>query len=125
MTAGSVLRLILTGVGMALASTAAVYFLKTAVAPASTVEGGLCRQAVVVLTNIRLWIGLMFYGVAAAVFAWGLMRTDVTQMVPVAMGISLIATALMAVVVLGETPPITRIVGMGVLVLGIVLVSSA
>ena len=99
-------------------------FFKTAVMLVTGSDEGLGKSAIAVLRNIRLWIGLAFYAGAAVIFAWGLMRAEVTQMVPVAMGLNLLVTTIMAIVVLGESPPLVRLVGLGVLMSGIILVAS-
>ncbi|MGC1954326.1 MAG: small multi-drug resistant family protein [Gammaproteobacteria bacterium] len=85
--------------------------------------GGWLELALVVASNIYVWLGLILYALGAVLWLGVLARTDVSIAYPF-VGFGFILTALFGVFMLGESFSMIRFVGTCLVVLGIILVTQ-
>ena len=85
---------------------------------------GTAGRALTLLTVPSLWAALAAYGLSVIVWIVGLSRVPVSQAYPL-LSLGYVLNLGLAWWLLGEVPNVQRILGVGVIVLGVVLVARS
>ncbi len=113
----SALLLILAGV---LLNALAQFALKASVNDVGVINIGIETVPVLIRLagNLWLWLGLSCYGISVIVWILALSRVDVTIAYPM-LSIGYIVNALAAQAFLGESLSTQRIIGIGIIIVGV------
>ena len=95
-----------------------------ATGPLLAQDGALLRRSLELLTVPWLWAALGCYGLSVVVWLVGLSRVPVSQAYPL-LSLGYVLNIGLAWWLLGEAPNILRVVGIGVIVFGVVLVAKS
>lgn len=120
MTAGTVTLIL---VSVSLSALAQICF-KLGVGSTTATGGGRLNDLVAALFTSGVLGGLMLYGVGTLLWLSALGRVEVSQAYPF-VGIGFVLTALLGVLVFGDSLSASRLVGMTLVVVGIVLVARS
>jgi multidrug transporter EmrE-like cation transporter len=116
--------LVLTGV---LLNAVAQLALKASVRDVGAIELDLGASAPVALRLIGepwLWLGLICYGISVVVWILALSRVDVSIAYPM-LSLGYVVNALAAWALFGEALGLSRILGIGVIILGVIILARA
>ena len=92
--------------------------------PLVATDSGVIRRGLELLLVPSLWYALCAYGLSVLVWLVGLSRVPVSQAYPLlSMGYAI--NVVLAWWLLGEVPNVQRVLGIGVIVLGVLLVSRS
>ena len=86
--------------------------------------GGLWLAGQQLATSLALWLALTCYALSLVVWIVGLSRVPVSQAYPV-LSVGYVVTALLAWLAFGESVSATRWAGIGLIVVGVLLVSRS
>jgi drug/metabolite transporter (DMT)-like permease len=92
--------------------------------PLITPQGGTWQRAFELITVPSLWFALSAYGLSVVVWLVGLSRVPVSQAYPL-LSMGYVINIGLAWWLLGEVPNAQRVVGIGVIVAGVVLVARS
>jgi len=92
--------------------------------PLLTDDGGLMNRAVQLVAVPSLWYALTAYGVSVVVWIVGLSRVPVSQAYPM-LSLGYVLNIGLAWWLFGEVPNAQRVIGVGVIVAGVVLVARS
>jgi len=92
--------------------------------PLVTADAGTWNRALELLTVPSLWMALGAYGLSVVVWLVGLSRVPVGQAYPL-LSMGYVINIGLAWWLLGEVPTAQRVVGIGVIVAGVVLVARS
>jgi drug/metabolite transporter (DMT)-like permease len=92
--------------------------------PLISPEGGALNRALQLVTVPSLWFALTAYGLSVVVWLVGLSRVPVSQAYPL-LSMGYVINVGLAWWLLGEVPNIQRVLGIGVIVAGVVLVARS
>jgi drug/metabolite transporter (DMT)-like permease len=92
--------------------------------PLVATDSGVVERALRVLVVPSLWFALCAYGLSVIVWLIGLSRVPVSQAYPL-LSMGYVINIGLAWWLLGEIPNVQRVVGIGVIVLGVVLVARS
>jgi drug/metabolite transporter (DMT)-like permease len=92
--------------------------------PLVTTDGNMMSRAMQLLTIPSLWYALTAYGVSVIVWIVGLSRVPVSQAYPL-LSLGYVLNIGLAWWLFGEVPNAQRVVGVGVIVAGVVLVARS
>ncbi len=87
-------------------------------------EGGNWNRALELMTVPALWLALGAYGLSVIVWLIGLSRVPVSQAYPM-LSMGYVINVGLAWWLLGEVPNAQRVIGIGVIVAGVVLVARS
>jgi len=87
-------------------------------------DGGTWNRALTLMTVPWLWLALSAYGLSVVVWLVGLSRVPVGQAYPM-LSMGYVINIGLAWWLLGEVPNATRVIGIGVIVVGVVLVARS
>jgi drug/metabolite transporter (DMT)-like permease len=87
-------------------------------------EGGAWNRALELITVPSLWFALSAYGLSVVVWLVGLSRVPVSQAYPL-LSMGYVINVGLAWWLLGEVPNAQRVIGIGVIVAGVVLVARS
>ena len=106
------------------AGTGGQFFLKTGALKLGRVSAGnFLSHVLSIATTPELLIGLVCYGIGAILYILLLTRVKLSVLGP-AVALQYIFAVLMGKFIFGETIPLTRIAGMGLIIGGVVLLLS-
>jgi len=100
--------------------------LKNATGTTGAIDGtrqGLWTAAQQLGASTSFWLALLAYAISVAVWVVGLSRLPVSQAYPV-LSLGYLITALLAWMLLGESISLERWAGIGLIMVGVILVSS-
>jgi drug/metabolite transporter (DMT)-like permease len=92
--------------------------------PLIVTDAGVLQRALDLLVVPSLWYALCAYGLSVIVWLVGLSRVPVTQAYPL-LSLGYVINIGLAWWLLGEVPNVQRVAGIGVIVLGVVLVTRS
>jgi drug/metabolite transporter (DMT)-like permease len=92
--------------------------------PLIVTDAGVWQRALELLVVPSLWYALIAYGLSVIVWLVGLSRVPVSQAYPL-LSLGYIINIGLAWWLLGEVPNVQRVAGIGVIVLGVVLVTRS
>jgi drug/metabolite transporter (DMT)-like permease len=92
--------------------------------PLISPEGSALSRGLTLITVPSLWFALAAYGLSVVVWLVGLSRVPVSQAYPL-LSMGYVLNVGLAWWLLGEVPNIQRVVGIGVIVAGVVLVARS
>jgi len=92
--------------------------------PLVAADGGNWNRALQLITVPSLWLALSAYGLSVVVWLVGLSRVPVSQAYPM-LSMGYVINIGLAWWLLGEVPNVQRVVGIGVIVAGVVLVARS
>jgi drug/metabolite transporter (DMT)-like permease len=92
--------------------------------PLISPEGSLWNRALELVTVPSLWFALSAYGLSVVVWLVGLSRVPVSQAYPL-LSMGYVINVGLAWWLLGEVPNAQRVLGIGVIVAGVVLVARS
>jgi drug/metabolite transporter (DMT)-like permease len=92
--------------------------------PLVAADGGTWNRALQLITVPSLWLALSAYGLSVVVWLVGLSRVPVSQAYPM-LSMGYVINIGLAWWLLGEVPNVQRVVGIGVIVAGVVLVARS
>jgi drug/metabolite transporter (DMT)-like permease len=92
--------------------------------PLISADGGALNRALQLITVPSLWFALSAYGLSVVVWLVGLSRVPVSQAYPL-LSMGYVINVGLAWWLLGEVPNVQRVVGIGVIVAGVVLVARS
>jgi drug/metabolite transporter (DMT)-like permease len=92
--------------------------------PLVTPDGGTWNRALELLTVPSLWFALGAYGLSVVVWLVGLSRVPVSQAYPM-LSMGYVLNIGLAWWLLGELPNAQRVVGIGIIVIGVVVVARS
>jgi drug/metabolite transporter (DMT)-like permease len=92
--------------------------------PLVTTDGNLMGRALQLLTVPSLWFALTAYGVSVIVWIVGLSRVPVSQAYPL-LSLGYVLNIGLAWWLFGEVPTAQRVIGVGVIIVGVVLVARS
>lgn len=92
--------------------------------PLVAADGGTWNRALEIMTVPSLWFALSAYGLSVVVWLVGLSRVPVSQAYPM-LSMGYVINIGLAWWLLGEVPNVQRVVGIGVIVAGVVLVARS
>lgn len=92
--------------------------------PLVTPDGGTWGRALELMTVPSLWFALGAYGLSVVVWLVGLSRVPVSQAYPM-LSMGYVLNVGLAWWLLGEVPNAQRVIGIGVIVAGVVLVARS
>ncbi len=92
--------------------------------PLISPEGSALSRGLTLITVPSLWFALAAYGLSVVVWLVGLSRVPVSQAYPL-LSMGYVINVGLAWWLLGEVPNVQRVVGIGVIVLGVVLVARS
>jgi drug/metabolite transporter (DMT)-like permease len=92
--------------------------------PLVAADGGNWNRALQLITVPSLWLALSAYGLSVIVWLVGLSRVPVSQAYPM-LSMGYVINIGLAWWLLGEVPNVQRVVGIGVIVAGVVLVARS
>lgn len=101
--------------------------LKMATGTTGVIEGtrrGVWVASQQLAASLAFWLALTAYGLSVAAWVIGLSRVPVSQAYPV-LSVGYIITALLALIVLGESIGPARWAGIGLIIAGVLLVSRS
>jgi drug/metabolite transporter (DMT)-like permease len=87
-------------------------------------DAGVLRRGLELLSVPSLWFALSAYGLSVIVWLVGLSRVPVSQAYPL-LSLGYVINIGLAWWLLGEVPNVQRVAGIGVIVLGVVLVTRS
>jgi drug/metabolite transporter (DMT)-like permease len=87
-------------------------------------DAGVLRRGLELLSVPSLWFALSAYGLSVIVWLVGLSRVQVSQAYPL-LSLGYVINIGLAWWLLGEVPNVQRVAGIGVIVLGVVLVTRS
>ena len=87
-------------------------------------EGNLWSRGLTLITVPSLWFALAAYGLSVVVWLVGLSRVPVSQAYPL-LSMGYVINVGLAWWLLGEVPNLQRVLGIGVIVAGVVLVARS
>jgi drug/metabolite transporter (DMT)-like permease len=87
-------------------------------------QGAMLRRSLELLTVPWLWAALACYGLSVVVWLVGLSRVPVNQAYPL-LSMGYVINIGLAWWLLGEVPNVQRVLGIGVIVAGVVLVAKS
>jgi drug/metabolite transporter (DMT)-like permease len=87
-------------------------------------DGGTWNRALELMTVPSLWFALSAYGLSVVVWLVGLSRVPVSQAYPM-LSMGYVINVGLAWWLLGEVPNAQRVIGIGVIVAGVVLVARS
>jgi len=106
------------------AGTGGQFFLKTGAQKLGRVNAGnFSGHVLSIATTPELLIGLVFYGMGAILYILLLTRVKLSVLGP-AVALQYVFAVLMGKFIFGESLPLTRIAGMGLIICGVVLLVS-
>ncbi|MEA3335275.1 MAG: EamA family transporter [Chloroflexota bacterium] len=89
-----------------------------------TVSEGVLSLIALILRTPLVWLGLMFYGIGALAWIAVLSRLDLSVAYPF-LALNFVLITIISRLFLGETVPLLRWAGIGVIVVGILLVARS
>ena len=92
--------------------------------PLIATDSGVVRRGLELLTVPSLWWALCAYGLSVIVWLVGLSRVPVSQAYPL-LSLGYVINIGLAWWLLGEVPNVQRVAGIGIIVVGVVLVSRS
>ena len=92
--------------------------------PLVVTDSGVVRRGLELLTVPSLWYALCAYGLSVIVWLVGLSRVPVSQAYPL-LSLGYVINIGLAWWLLGEVPNAQRVIGIGVIVAGVVLVARS
>jgi drug/metabolite transporter (DMT)-like permease len=92
--------------------------------PLVAADGGTWNRVLQIITVPSLWFALSAYGLSVVVWLVGLSRVPVSQAYPM-LSMGYVINIGLAWWLLGEVPNVQRVVGIGVIVAGVVLVARS
>jgi drug/metabolite transporter (DMT)-like permease len=92
--------------------------------PLITTDAGIWSRSLTLLTVPSLWFALCAYGLSVIVWLVGLSRVPVSQAYPL-LSLGYVINIGLAWWLLGEVPNVQRVAGIGVIVLGVVMVTRS
>jgi drug/metabolite transporter (DMT)-like permease len=92
--------------------------------PLVAADGGTWNRALQLMTVPWLWLALSAYGLSVVVWLVGLSRVPVSQAYPM-LSMGYVINIGLAYWLLGEVPNPQRVIGIGVIVAGVVLVARS
>jgi drug/metabolite transporter (DMT)-like permease len=92
--------------------------------PLVTTDGQMMSRALQLLTIPSLWYALTAYGVSVIVWIVGLSRVPVSQAYPL-LSLGYVLNIGLAWWLFGEAPNAQRVIGVGVIIAGVVLVARS
>jgi drug/metabolite transporter (DMT)-like permease len=92
--------------------------------PLVAADGGTWNRALHLMTVPWLWLALSAYGLSVVVWLVGLSRVPVSQAYPM-LSMGYVINIGLAYWLLGEVPNPQRVIGIGVIVAGVVLVARS
>lgn len=92
--------------------------------PLVAANGAMLRRSLELLTVPWLWAALACYGISVIVWLVGLSRVPVNQAYPM-LSLGYVINIGLAWWLLGEVPNVQRVLGIGVIVCGVVLVARS
>jgi drug/metabolite transporter (DMT)-like permease len=92
--------------------------------PLIATDAGVWGRALTLLTVPSLWFALCAYGLSVIVWLVGLSRVPVSQAYPL-LSLGYVINIGLAWWLLGEVPNVQRVAGIGVIVLGVVMVTRS
>jgi drug/metabolite transporter (DMT)-like permease len=92
--------------------------------PLVAADGNTWNRALELITVPSLWFALSAYGLSVVVWLVGLSRVPVSQAYPM-LSMGYVINIGLAWWLLGEVPNVQRVVGIGVIVAGVVLVARS
>jgi drug/metabolite transporter (DMT)-like permease len=92
--------------------------------PLVAADGDTWNRALQIITVPSLWFALSAYGLSVVVWLVGLSRVPVSQAYPM-LSMGYVINIGLAWWLLGEVPNVQRVVGIGVIVAGVVLVARS
>jgi drug/metabolite transporter (DMT)-like permease len=92
--------------------------------PLVTTDGNLMGRALQLLAVPSLWFALTAYGVSVIVWIVGLSRVPVSQAYPL-LSLGYVLNIGLAWWLFGEVPTAQRVIGVGVIIVGVVLVARS
>jgi drug/metabolite transporter (DMT)-like permease len=92
--------------------------------PLVAADGGTWNRALELITVPSLWFAVSAYGLSLVVWLVGLSRVPVSQAYPL-LSMGYVINIGLAWWLLGEVPNVQRVVGIGVIVAGVVLVARS
>ena len=92
--------------------------------PLVTTDGNLMGRALQLLAVPSLWYALTAYGVSVMVWIVGLSRVPVSQAYPL-LSLGYVLNIGLAWWLFGEVPTAQRVIGVGVIIVGVVLVARS
>ena len=92
--------------------------------PLVTTDAGIWQRGAQLLMVPSLWFALFAYGLSVIVWLVGLSRVPVSQAYPL-LSLGYVINIGLAWWLLGEVPNVQRVVGIGVIVLGVVMVARS
>jgi drug/metabolite transporter (DMT)-like permease len=92
--------------------------------PLISPEGSALSRGLTLITVPSLWFALAAYGLSVVVWLVGLSRVPVSQAYPL-LSMGYVINVGLAWWLLGEVPNLQRVVGIGVIVAGVVLVARS
>jgi drug/metabolite transporter (DMT)-like permease len=92
--------------------------------PLVTTDGNLMGRALQLLAVPSLWFALTAYGVSVIVWIVGLSRVPVSQAYPL-LSVGYVLNIGLAWWLFGEVPTAQRVIGVGVIIVGVVLVARS
>lgn len=96
----------------------------TVTGPLIAADGGNLGRALQIITVPSLWFALAAYGLSVVVWLVGLSRVPVSQAYPM-LSMGYVLNIGLAWWLFGEVPNVQRVVGIGVIVAGVVLVARS
>lgn len=104
-----------------IAGVSGQFFLKSgALKMAQVTASNFLSNVLSIATNLELVTGLAFYGLAAILYIMLLTRVPLSVLAP-AVALQYVFSVLMGHFLFGETIPLIRIVGIGLIICGVVL----
>jgi len=119
-----VLALILASVTISAVAQVALKHGMSSSAVQEAVAAGGIRVANSVARNLFIWFGLALYGLGAVLWLGVLAKVDVGQAYPF-VGLGFLLTMTFGIVFLGEGLNVTRLIGTGLVVAGVILVARS
>ncbi|NJR52017.1 MAG: EamA-like transporter family protein [Leptolyngbyaceae cyanobacterium CSU_1_3] len=106
------------------AGTGGQFFLKTGALKLGRLSSGnFVSHVIGIVTTPELLVGLMFYAIGAVLYILLLTRVKLSVLGP-AVALQYVFAVLMGKFIFGESIPITRLAGMGMIIGGVILLIS-
>lgn len=121
---GSDFAFLLAGVVLNAGAQLGLKSATVATGPIPASADGLWKSALQIGVVPAFWLALAAYGLSVVVWVIGLSRVPVSQAYPM-LSLGYVATALLAWWLLGESLSGTRLAGIGVILVGVFLVSRS
>jgi len=116
--------LVISGVLLNAAAQLLLKWATSATGPITLSWAGLTNATPRLLAHYGLWSGIACYGISVIVWIVALSRAQVSTVYPL-LSIGYIVNAVGAAMLLGEALPATKLAGIGVIVVGVFLVTQS